>query len=214
MIKVHGASASPFVRKVLAVMALKELPFDHIPQLPFTGDPEFRKISPLGKIPVLEDGDLIVNDSKVICQYLEDAYPEPAVYPTDHRQKARARWYEELGGTRVAELAAGIFFQRFMRPVMLQQETDEALVESLIKDKLPPMLDYLESQVPPEGYLFGNLGVADLALASPFVNAGYAGYKVDAERWPGFAAFYRRVVEHPVMAPLLEADVKSLGLSR
>ena len=214
MIKIHGASASPFVRKVLAVMAIKDLPFEHLPQMPFVDDPEFRKISPLGKIPALEDGDLIVNDSKVICQYLEDAYPDSPVYPTEPREKARARWYEELGGSRVAELAAGIFFQRFMKPMMLKQETDEALVESLINEKLPPMLDYLESQVPAEGFLFGKMGVADLALASPFVNAGYAGYQVDAERWPLFARFYQRVVEHPVVAPLLQAEAKALGLSR
>ncbi|RLQ22635.1 glutathione S-transferase family protein [Seongchinamella sediminis] len=213
MIKVHGVSASPFVRKVLAVMAIKELPFEHLPQMPFTDDPEFRKISPLGKVPALEDGDLVVNDSKVICQYLEDAYPEPPVYPTDIGQKTRARWYEELGGTRIAELAAGIFFQRFMRPVMLKQEADEALVENLINNKLPPMLDYLESQVPAEGFIFGELGVADIALVSPFVNASYAGYTVDSERWPGFSAFYRRVVSHAVMAPLLEADAKALGLA-
>ena len=214
MIKVHGVSASPFVRKVLAVMAIKELPFEHIAQMPFNDDAEYRKISPLGKVPTLEDGDLVVNDSKVICQYLEDAYPQPPVYPTDHRQKSKARWYEELGGTRVAELAAGIFFQRFLRPVILKQETDEALVESLINDRLPPMLDYLESQVPADGFIFGDLGVADIALASPFVNASYAGYNVDAGRWPGFAGFYGRVVEHPVVAPLLEADVKALGLAR
>ena len=213
MIKLHGASASPFVRKVLAVLAIKELPFEHIPQMPFVDDPEYRKISPLGKIPAIEDDDLAVSDSRVICEYLEQAYPEKPVYPADPKLRARARWFEEIGGNQIAEMAAGIFFQRFMRPMVLKQETDEALVDTLINKKLPPMLDYLESQVPAEGFLFGDLGVADLALASPFVNAGYAGYQVDSERWPRFAGFYRRVVSHPVVAPLLEAEAKLLGLS-
>jgi glutathione S-transferase len=60
MIKLHGASASPFVRKVLAVLALKDLPFEHIQQKPWSNDEEFNKISPLGKIPALQDGDLTV----------------------------------------------------------------------------------------------------------------------------------------------------------
>ncbi|MDG1388699.1 MAG: glutathione S-transferase family protein [Halioglobus sp.] len=212
MIKLYGASASPYVRKVLAVLSIKQLPFEHIPQMPFVDDPDFKKISPLGKIPALEDGDLSVADSKVICQYLEEAYPAHPAYPESLRERTRARWYEELGGSKVTEMAGGIFFQRFMRPMMLKQEPDDDLVESIINNQLPPMLDYLESQVPPEGFLFDSLGVADLALASPFVNAGYAGYEVDPERWPQFAAFCARVRAHEIVAPLLQAEAKMLGL--
>ena len=43
--------------------------------MPFSGDAEYLKINPLGKIPSLVDGDLTLCDSKVICQYLDDAYP-------------------------------------------------------------------------------------------------------------------------------------------
>ncbi|MEP5569300.1 MAG: glutathione S-transferase family protein [Halioglobus sp.] len=213
MIKLYGANASPYVRKVLAVLAIKQLPFEHIPQMPFVDDPDFKKISPLGKIPALEDGDLKVADSKVICQYLEEAYPDNPVYPQDLHDRTRARWYEELGGSKVTEMAGGIFFQRFMRPMMLKQDADEALVESIITKQLPPMLDYIESQVPADGFLFGSLGVADLALVVPFVNAGYAGYEVDAEQWPKFAAFIARVKGHEIVVPLLEAEAKMLGLS-
>ena len=41
MIKLYGASASPYVRKVLAVLSIKQLPFEHIPQMPFVDDPDF-----------------------------------------------------------------------------------------------------------------------------------------------------------------------------
>ena len=43
MITLYGASASPFVRKVLAVLAIKQLPFEHIQQMPFANDAEFKK---------------------------------------------------------------------------------------------------------------------------------------------------------------------------
>ena len=207
----HGASASPFVRKVLVALALKELPFEQIQQIPFTRDPVYRNINPLEKIPALQDGELTICDSTVICEYLEDAYPRPALYPDNAVDKARARWYEELGGTRVAELAAGIFFQRFMRPMVLKQETDEELVKKIIEKQLPPILDYLEAQVPAKGFIFGDFMMADISLMSPFVNAGYAGYEIDSARWPGFCDFVERVKSHPVVNQILVAEAALMG---
>ena len=129
MIKIYGMALSPYVRKVLAVLKLKGLDYELVPQMPFANDPEFRKISPLEKIPALQDGDLTLCDSSVICEYLEDAYPATAVYPSDAKAKAQARWLEELGDSKLAEFAGGIFFQRFMRPNVFQQEADEAVVQ-------------------------------------------------------------------------------------
>ena len=211
MMILHGASASPFVRKVLVALALKELPFEQIQQIPFTRDPVYRNINPLEKIPALQDGELTICDSTVICEYLEDAYPRPALYPDNAVDKARARWYEELGGTRVAELAAGIFFQRFMRPMVLKQETDEELVKKIIEKQLPPILDYLEAQVPTEGFIFGDFMIADISLMSPFVNAGYAGYEIDSARWPVFCDFVERVKSHPVVNQILVAEAALMG---
>jgi glutathione S-transferase len=67
-----------------------------------------------------------------------------------------------------------------MRSKVLKMAVDEEAVENIINNKLPPLLDYLESEVPAGGFLFGDLGVA---LVSPFVNAGYAGYIIDSKRW-------------------------------
>lgn len=213
MMVVHGAHGSPFVRKVLVALAIKQLPYEQKQQIPFIKDPEYRKINPLGKIPTLQDGDLTLCDSTVICEYLEDTYPQPPLYPANSVDKARARWYEELGGTRVAELAAGIFFQRFMRPLVLKQETDEAAVEKIINKQLPPILDYLENQVPAQGFIFGSFMMADLSLMSPFVNAAYAGYEVDAARWPKFAYFLARVKAHPAVSDVLATEAAALGRS-
>lgn len=211
MITLYGANASPFVRKVMAVLAMKQLPYEHIPSMPFSGDKELAKVSPLNKVPALVDGDLNIADSKVICRYLESAYPEVPVYPTDTRERARADWLEEYASTAVAEAAAGIFFQRFMVPNVFKKPVDEEAVDKLINIQLPPMLDYLESQVPAEGFVFGELTVADLAIASPFVNAGYAQYTIDAAKWPKLAALVERVKAHNAMAPLLEVEAKMFG---
>lgn len=212
MIVLHGNSVSPYVRKVLVALALKKLPFEQIQQMPYSGDPDFLKISPLGKIPALQDDDLNICDSTVICEYLEDAYPNHAIYPTDPQTKAKARWIEELAGSKVTEFASGIFFQRFMRPMFLNQETDEDLVQKIIEKHLPPILDYIETVVPKQGFIFGDFTIADISIISPFINAGYANYQIDAARWPLFSAFINRVKAHPIVAPLLAAEAAIIGL--
>lgn len=211
MITLYGVSASPFVRKVMVALALKNLPYEHVQTMPFSDDPELKKVSPLGKIPALQDGDLAIADSKVICRYLENTYPEVPLYPADPAQKAKAEWLEEYAGSVLSESAGGIFFNRVMRPMFLKQDVDEEAVDNLINNKMPPILDYLESELPADGFLFGEFGVADIALTSPFVNAGYAGYTIDADRWPKAAAFVLRIKENSVVAPLLAAEAKALG---
>ena len=96
MIKVYGVHGSPFVRKVFIALDIKGAPYEIVRQMPFSGDEEYKKINPLAKVPSLTDGDLTIADSKVICRYIENAYPEPALYPTHAADLARADWYEEF----------------------------------------------------------------------------------------------------------------------
>ncbi|WP_440976403.1 glutathione S-transferase family protein [Pseudoxanthomonas winnipegensis] len=92
---VVGSYVSPYVRKVLVVMALKGLRYTIDPIAPFVGGDAFQRISPLRRVPVLIDGARVINDSSVICQYLEDRHPSPSVYPADIGERAQARWLEE-----------------------------------------------------------------------------------------------------------------------
>ena len=213
MIKIYGVHGSPFVRKVFVALDIKGIPYEIVPQMPFSGDKDYLKINPLGKVPTLVDGELTLGDSKVICRYLESAYPQPALYPQDIAQRAMADWYEDLCGGAVAEMAAGIFFQRFMRPFAFKQEPDEELVAKIIDQRLPPMLDYLESQVPADGFVFGEFTLADLSIASPFFNAAYAGYDVAPSAWPALAGLIARVRALPPVAAVLEKEAQALGLS-
>ena len=122
-----------------------------------------------------------------------------------HRRNAFRRRYSR------SELAAGIFFQRFMRPFAFKEEPDEELVSKITEKRLPPMLDYLESQVPADGFLYGDFMMADLSIVSPFINAAYAGYEVDATNWPSVAGLIARVREVPAVKAVLEQEAKALG---
>ena len=75
MLKVNGALLSPFVRKVRAVLAEKQLQYELVPTNPFEKSPEFLKRSPLGRIPAFEDEQgRRLADSTVIVEYLEDLF--------------------------------------------------------------------------------------------------------------------------------------------
>lgn len=211
MIKVYGVHGSPFVRKVLICLGMKGLDYELVAQMPFTDDKDYLKINPLGKIPTLADGDLTLGDSKVICRYLENAYPEVPVFPTDPKGRAMADWYDDFASGAVADLAAAIFFQRFMRPMAFKQEPDEALIDSIITKKLPPLLDYLEGQLPDEGYLFGGFSLADLSIVSPFINASYAGYDIPGDSWPKMAQLVSSVRAEAPVAEILAKEAKALG---
>ena len=75
--KLYGAPQSPFVRKVR--VALEEKGLTYAIELPAPA------LHPMGKMPVLRDGDLVVPDSSVICAYLERKHPSPALYPSGRR---------------------------------------------------------------------------------------------------------------------------------
>jgi glutathione S-transferase len=76
---------------------------------------------------------------------------------------------------------------------------------------VPQALDYLEREVPAEGFLFGQIGLADIALASFFRNADYAGFAVDPGRWPKVARFVAETLAHPVFKKLLKYEQVQMG---
>ncbi|MGH6816633.1 MAG: glutathione S-transferase family protein, partial [Hyphomicrobiaceae bacterium] len=85
--KLYAGPLSLFSRKVEIALYEKGLSFERVP-VPFSQTagyspkhPEVLAANPKGQVPVLVDGDLTLYDSTVILEYLEDAYPVPALYP-------------------------------------------------------------------------------------------------------------------------------------
>jgi glutathione S-transferase len=202
-----GSYLSPYVRKVLACLEVKGMAYevDHI--VPFFGDDRFSKLSPLRRIPVLVDGDLVLSDSSVICQYIEDKQPEPALYPADIRDRARARWLEEFADTRMGDVFIWrLFNQIAIRPSVWGEKGDRELVDRTLKEEVPQVLDYLESEAPSDGFRFGALSIADIAPACFFRNAGWARFQIDAGRWPRAAAWISRTLDSPPLAKLAKLE--------
>lgn len=142
----YGAPLSPFVRKVLLLLAEKGLDYQLEAIAPFGQPAWYREISPLGRIPALRDGDLALADSSVICQYLEERYPEPPNLQGDAPAgRAAVRWLEKYADYEIAPLATlTIFRNRILKPAM-GQACEENDVRRALEEKLPAHFDYLET---------------------------------------------------------------------
>ncbi|MEN3971724.1 glutathione S-transferase family protein [Sphingomicrobium sp. XHP0235] len=201
-ITIFGASMSPFVRKVIAGAIEKGVDF----KLKTVGfqdpDPDFRRASPLGKMPAILDGDYGLADSSAILHYLDARYDGPALLPADPQARGRAVWWDEYGDTELFAVGRKLFFNRIVAPLFLKREGDAAMADRAEAEDLPRVLDFLEERVPDvDGFLIGNtLTIADLAVASPFVNLDHANAAIDWTAYPRLDAWTKAMASRPSFA--------------
>jgi glutathione S-transferase len=210
--KIIGSYVSPYVRKVLVCMELKGLDYEVDPITPFFGNDEFRRLSPLCRIPVLIDGALVLTDSTVIAEYLDEQFPEPRLLPKEPKERARARWLEEYADSRLGDVFIwGLFYPKMVHPRVWGEPGDQGRIDKTLTDDLPTALDYLEGELPDHGYLFGEIGLADIAIASFFRNGSYAGFVPDSSRWPKTSRFVDLVLRHPAFQRLHQLEMIQLS---
>jgi len=194
-VRIVGSYLSPYVRKVLVCLEQKGIAYEIDPIVPFFGDDRFTKLSPLRRIPVYQDERVTLADSSVICQYLEDLHPDPPLYPRDVVERARARWLEEVADSWMGDVFIWRLFNEVaIKPRVWGEKTDAALVERTLAVDVPLILDYLEDELPLEGWACGAFSIADVSIASFFRNAAFARFRTDATRWPRTAAFVERAL--------------------
>jgi glutathione S-transferase len=197
--KLYGVGGSPFVRKARVVLEEKGIPYETEPMVSVSPKtPELLALHPMGKIPVLRDGDVVVPDSSVICAYLEKKHPSPALYPDDPAELAKVLFLEEYADTRMFEVLGPILFERVVKRFVFQQEPDEARVAELLARELPPVLDYLEGQLPGDREtVLARFGIADAALGAQLATLTLSGLAIDARRWPRTASYHRALLARP-----------------
>ena len=215
---VLGASLSPFVRKVRVFCAEKGIDYELEPINPFNPPEDWERISPLGRIPVLalldDDGSRkYLPDSSVICAFLEQLHPEPNLIPTEPIARGDTLWLEEYADSELAAaIGAGIF-----RPVVIAGMTggdpDVAKARDTIDNALPKFLNYLEEQLGDREFFVENrLTLADISVATSFVNMGHAGFSPDADRWPKLTGFLERMHGRDSFAACISQERQMLSL--
>ena len=95
--KLIGAVASPYVRKVRVVMAEKRLDYQFVPENVWADDTRISASNPLGKVPclVMEGGEAVF-DSRVIVEYLDTLSPVGKLIPQQGRERAEVKTWEAL----------------------------------------------------------------------------------------------------------------------
>ncbi len=88
MYRLYHYPLSPFSRKVRLVLAEKGIEVELIEERYWEQRPDFLRMNPSGKVPVLKADKLVLAESGAICEYLDEVHPEPALFPTDIEKRA------------------------------------------------------------------------------------------------------------------------------
>jgi glutathione S-transferase len=108
-----------------------------------------------------------------------------------------------------------IFLQLVLRPLMTQKPADEATeaaAREVVEKELPTYFDYLERALGDREFFVGErLTIADIAVASPFVNLRHAGVAPERKRWPRLRGFLDRLWSRPAFKQAIEEETPAFG---
>ncbi len=167
----------PFAQKVRIVLAEKELEYETVFVDLRQGEQrtaEFLKLNPYGRVPVLIDEEVVVYDSTLINEYLEDEYPHPALMPEDSAGRARVRTLEDFCDN--SFLPSAGFVQAELAKPEAEQDHDrlqryrKGLTDGLVR---------LEGFLLGREFLAGEFSLADIAFVPAVLNLSRLGVDVD-----------------------------------
>jgi glutathione S-transferase len=186
----YDAARCPYCARVRIVLAEKGLPYEAV-EVDLDDRPAWIYAkNPLGKVPVLEeDGGLVLPESVVITEYLEDRFPEPALWPADPAERALGRLLVER-------------FDRLGDPYYALRRGEQGAREEL-ESRLGELDGILEGQA----YLTGrDYGLADVAYV-PWILRAQARLGVAIDEFPALSQWLDRLSERPAIAAELDLAV-------
>lgn len=203
-----GVSVSPYVRKVMAALAEKNITYEQREILPkafllATGKsvPEaFDKASHLGKIPLLQVGDFSISDSAVIAAYLDRKFSTGnKLYPDNPEDYAKSLWFEHYSDTVLTDVGyKKIFVECVAKPKVLNLETNTKLVEEAKRNELPPLLSFLNKAVAKSEWIAGaNFSMADIAIATQLLALKMAGFELSDKNCFHLGSYLTKVTSRP-----------------
>jgi glutathione S-transferase len=156
--KLYNADLSPFAARCRIQIFAKKLAVEIVDPPGGLHSPTYDAINPIGKVPCLDAGGLTLPESELICEYLEDKFPEPPLRPASPEDRARARLVSRLCDLYLMPPMGALFGQ--LNPKTRDQKVvDEKTAEA------KKALGYLEHFVGEDGFALGGaLSLADCTL--------------------------------------------------
>lgn len=166
MINFYSNPVSNFCAKVSIVLQLKGVSFIEQPPPGGYGSSSYKALVPSGTIPAIVDDGLVLSESETINEYLEEIQPDPALLPSDPRERARARLLARLHDSRVEPPLRALFGQ------MAPATRDQTVIEARIGE-FGARMDEIARLATPSPWLIGQmLTLADIAYAPTLLMGG------------------------------------------
>ncbi len=196
MIKLYDFLPCPFGQKVRIALAEKSLSYELASIDISKGEqrrPEFLRLNPYGRVPVLVDEDTVVYDSTIINEYLDDEYPDPPILPRIEYSslRARARLFEDFADTSFTPQVG----QLMAEMAKTEGERDQNRVVRL-RQTIERVLDYVNRELQGQHFLAGEFSVADIGFVPRLVILGQLGIEASASR-SNVDTWLRRLLERP-----------------
>ncbi len=210
MIKLYDFLPCPFGQKVRIVMAEKSLTYDLVEVDLLKGEqrrPEFLRLNPYGKVPILIDEDTTIYDSTIIDEYLDDEYPDPPLLPAvgSSSLRARARLFEELADSSFSP-QVGQLMAEIAKP---EAERDAARVQRF-RQAVERLLDYLNHELEGRQFLATEFSVADIGFVPRLVILQDLGIEAGSGR-PNVDGWLRRLLERPSIQGLQGVSIEPVA---
>lgn len=164
--KLYSGPLSLFTAKVRIALDEKNVPYERI-EVGWSlakryepHHPDVVALNPKKQVPVLVDGDVVVYDSTLILEYLEERFPEPPLYPSELALRARCRQLEaaadEIVFPAVWELINGGFYPAAAGDTAAAERSQRA------KARVAELCEGLDKELVGREYLCGRFSVADI----------------------------------------------------
>jgi glutathione S-transferase len=186
---------SPYARKVRIALYEKDVPFERVRAL--HGDcnrTDFIDVNPRAEVPALVDGDFRLYDSTVICEYLEERYPEPPLLPKEPRMRAKCRLIEDLADT---QLDAALYAITIVE--MGRGESFPEMRAAAARD-LGRLSGELERLLGADGFFCDAFSIADIATVPHLMAASFLGFPIDPVAYPRITRWMETLQGRPSIA--------------
>ncbi|MDR0380292.1 MAG: glutathione S-transferase [Candidatus Accumulibacter sp.] len=195
--KLIGSLNSPFVRKVRVVLAEKKIECGFEVDSPWTPESSIPQFNPLGKIPALVlDDDIVLFDSRVISEYLDNVAPNNKLMPAPNRERTEVKRWEALADG-VCDAAVLAHLEK-NRPEA--QQSAEWIARQL--DKITRGLEFMTSQLGENQWCMGtHFTLADISVGCALAYLDFRFSEIDwRETHPQLERLYERLMRRPAFA--------------